>query len=107
MKKTVFTGSGVAIITPMHSDGSVNYEVLKELIEFQIKNGTDAIISCGTTGESATLSHKEHCKVIQFTIDQVAGLSLIHIYSWFKAVFSSLMFSIKVPLTKIRIRFLL
>ena len=73
MKKTVFTGSGVAIITPMHSDGSVNYEVLKELIEFQIKNGTDAIISCGTTGESATLSHKEHCKVIQFTIDQVAG----------------------------------
>ena len=73
MKKTVFTGSGVAIITPMHSDGSVNYEVLKELIEFQIKNGTDSIISCGTTGESATLSHEEHCKVIQFTIDQVAG----------------------------------
>ena len=73
MKKTVFTGSGVAIITPMHSDGSVNYEVLKELIEFQIQNGTDAIISCGTTGESATLSHEEHCKVIQFTIDQVAG----------------------------------
>ena len=44
MKKTVFTGSGVAIITPMHSDGSVNYEVLKELIEFQIKNGTEMCI---------------------------------------------------------------
>lgn len=73
MKKTVFTGSGVAIVTPMHADGSVNYQVLKELIEFQIQNGTDSIITCGTTGESATLSHEEHCKVIQFTIDQVAG----------------------------------
>ena len=63
MKKTIFTGSGVAIITPMNADGSVNYEVLGELIEFQIKNGTDAIIACGTTGESATLNHEEHCKV--------------------------------------------
>ena len=60
MKKTIFTGSGVAIITPMNADGSVNYDVLGELIEFQIKNGTDAIISCGTTGESATLDHEVH-----------------------------------------------
>lgn len=73
MKKTIFTGSGVAIITPMNADGSVNYDVLGELIDFQIENGTDAIITCGTTGESATLSHEEHCQVIQFTIDKVAG----------------------------------
>ena len=71
MKKTVFTGSGVAIITPMYEDGSVNYDVLGELIEFQIQNGTDAIISCGTTGESATLNHEDHCKVLSYTIDKV------------------------------------
>ena len=73
MKKTIFTGSGVAIVTPMNTDGSVNYDMLGQLIEFQIANGTDAIITCGTTGESATLSHEEHCKVIQFTIDKTAG----------------------------------
>lgn len=73
MKKTVFTGSGVAIITPMYSDGSVNYETLEQLIEFQVQNGTDAIITCGTTGESAVLDHKEHCDVISFTIDKVNG----------------------------------
>ena len=71
MKKTIFTGSGVAIITPMYEDGSVNYDVLGELIEFQIANGTDAIISCGTTGESATLNHEDHCKVLSYTIDKV------------------------------------
>lgn len=73
MKKTVFTGSGVALITPMNPDGSVNYSVLDELIEFQIANGTDAIITCGTTGESATLDHEEHCAVIKHTIEKVAG----------------------------------
>lgn len=73
MKKEIFTGSGVAIITPMHKDGSVNFAQLEKLIEFQIENGTDAIISCGTTGESATLSHEEHCQVLQFTIDKVNG----------------------------------
>ena len=71
MKKTVFTGAGVAIITPMHEDGSVNYEKLKEIIDFQIENSTDAIIICGTTGESATMSHQEHKDVIKFTIDYV------------------------------------
>ncbi len=71
MKKTIFTGSGVAIITPMHADGSVNYDVLGELIEFQIQNGTDAIIACGTTGESATLNHEEHCKVLEYTVEKV------------------------------------
>lgn len=73
MKNTVFTGSGVAVITPMHSDGSVNYETLEQIIEFQIENGTDSIITCGTTGESATLDHEEHCKVISFTIEKVNG----------------------------------
>ena len=71
MKKTVFTGSGVAIITPMHADGSVNYDVLGDLIEFQIANGTDAIISCGTTGESATLNDEEHRDVLLYTIKKV------------------------------------
>ena len=68
MKKTIFTGSGVAIVTPMYEDGKVNYDELARLIEFQIEQGTDAIISCGTTGESATLDHDEHCKVLDFTI---------------------------------------
>lgn len=73
MKTTIFTGSGVALVTPMHSDGSVNYEELGRILEFQIGNGTDAIITCGTTGESAVLDHKEHCEVISFTVEKVAG----------------------------------
>lgn len=72
MKKVVFKGSGVALVTPMNKDGSVNYETLEQLIEFQIKNQTDAIITCGTTGESATLSEKEHNDVIKFTVEKVA-----------------------------------
>lgn len=71
MKKTIFTGSGVAIVTPMNQDGTVNYEKIKEIIDFQIENGTDAIITCGTTGESATMSHKEHEEVMKFMIDYV------------------------------------
>ena len=73
MKKTVFTGAGVAIVTPMFEDGSVNYDVLGQLIEYQIANGTDAIISCGTTGESATLDNQEHCDVLSYTIKKVNG----------------------------------
>lgn len=73
MKKIVFKGSGVAIITPMNNDGSVNYETLEKLIEFQIENKTDAIITCGTTGESATLTEQEHHDVIKFTLEKVAG----------------------------------
>lgn len=68
----IFKGAGVAIVTPMHEDGKVNYEKLAELIEFQIANSTDAIIICGTTGESSTLTHGEHLKTIKFAIDQVA-----------------------------------
>ena len=71
MKKAPFLGSGVAIVTPMNADGSVNYDMLGQLIEFQLKNGTDAIIACGTTGESSTLTHEEHCDVIEYTIKKV------------------------------------
>lgn len=69
----LFTGAGVAIVTPMHEDGKVNYDKLAKLLEFQIANGTDAIIICGTTGESSTLTHGEHLKAIKFAIDTVAG----------------------------------
>lgn len=70
---SIFTGAGVAIVTPMNSDGSVNYPKLEELIEFQIKNHTDSIIICGTTGESSTLSHEEHLECIRFAVEKVAG----------------------------------
>lgn len=69
---SVFTGAGVAIVTPMYEDGRVNYEKLGELLEEQIAAGTDAIIICGTTGESSTLSHEEHLDVIKYAIDKVA-----------------------------------
>lgn len=68
----IFTGSGVAIVTPMKENGDVNYEKLGELLEYQIANSTDAIIICGTTGESSTLTHEEHLDVIKYAIDKVA-----------------------------------
>lgn len=71
MKNTIFTGAGVAIVTPMNADGSVNYAVLGELIEMQIAGGTDAIIICGTTGESSTLTDEEHRECIRYTIEKV------------------------------------
>lgn len=67
----IFTGAGVAIVTPMNEDGSVNYESFRKLIEFQIENGTDAIIVCGTTGEASTLSHEEHLDVIKYCVEVV------------------------------------
>lgn len=69
----VFTGAGVAIVTPFKDNGEVNYEKLAELIEFQIENSTDAIIICGTTGESSTLTHEEHLDVIKYCAEKVAG----------------------------------
>ena len=69
----IFKGAGVAIVTPMKANGEVNFEKFKELIEFQIANGTDAIIVCGTTGESSTLSHEEHLEAIKYCVDTVAG----------------------------------
>ena len=70
-KNRIFTGAGVAIVTPMNADGSVNYEAMGQLIEQQVAGGTDAIIVCGTTGESSTLTDEEHRRVIQFTVAQV------------------------------------
>lgn len=71
MKNTIFTGAGVAIITPMLEDGSVDYEGLGKLIDTQIAGGTDAIIICGTTGESSTLSDEEHLECIRYTVERV------------------------------------
>ena len=73
MGNHIFTGSGVALVTPMNSDGSVNYDVLEQLLEFHVENGTDAIIACGTTGEAATLSEEEHCKVLSFVSEKING----------------------------------
>ena len=73
MADHIFTGSGVAIVTPMNNDGSVNYDEYGRLIDFQIENGIDAIIACGTTGESATMNGEEHCKVIEYTVKKVDG----------------------------------
>ena len=70
---SIFTGAGVAIVTPMTETVAVNYPKLEELIEYQIANGTDAIIICGTTGESSTLTHEEHLEAIRFTAEKVAG----------------------------------
>lgn len=66
---SLFTGAGVALITPMKKDGSVNYEKLEEILEFQIENGTDAIIICGTTGEASTLTNEEHLECIRYACE--------------------------------------
>ena len=68
---SIFKGAGVAIVTPMKANGEVNYEEFKNLIEFQIANGTDAIIVCGTTGEASTLTHEEHLDVIKYCVEVV------------------------------------
>jgi len=69
----MFTGSMVAMVTPMHDDGSVDWTALERLVEHHIAQGTDAIVSVGTTGESATLDHDEHGEVIARTVKAVAG----------------------------------
>ncbi len=69
----IFKGAGVAIVTPFHEDGSINYGKFEELVEFQIEGGTDAIIVCGTTGESSTLTHEEHLDLIRFCVETVKG----------------------------------
>lgn len=68
MSQPIFTGAGVAIVTPMNPDGSINYELLGQLIDWQIENKTDAIVICGTTGESATMTDEEHIKAIDFAV---------------------------------------
>ena len=72
MKNTIFTGSAVAIVTPMNADGSINYDVFADLIEEQINGGTDAIVVCGTTGEASTMTDEEHIEAIRFTVEKVA-----------------------------------
>lgn len=68
---SIFTGAGVAIVTPMNEDGSVNFDSFRNLVEEQIAGGTDCIIVCGTTGEASTLSHEEHLECIKFVVDVV------------------------------------
>lgn len=71
MKNPIFTGAAVAIITPMNQDGSVNYDEFARFIDFQIENGTDAIVVCGTTGESSTLKVVEHNAAIKWCVEYV------------------------------------
>ena len=69
----IFKGAGVAIVTPFHEDGSIHFEKFAQLVEDQIAGGTDAIIVCGTTGESSTLTHEEHFEMIRFCVETVKG----------------------------------
>ena len=71
LKKRIFKGVATAIVTPLTQDGSINYDSLKNLIEFQIKSGVDAIVVCATTGEASTLSYNEHLKITEFCCEQV------------------------------------
>lgn len=71
MNKTIFTGAGVALITPMNEQG-IDFDSLGKLIDFQIENGTDALIVCGTTGEAPTLEDNEHLDAIEFTVERAA-----------------------------------
>lgn len=73
MKQPVFTGAAVAIITPMNADGSVNYQELGRIIDDQIDHGTDAVVICGTTGESPALDHEEHLECIRYAVEKAAG----------------------------------
>lgn len=73
MKKCVFTGSAVAIVTPMFADGSINWDGLGRLIDWQIDAGTDAVVICGTTGESSTMTDDEHISAIRYAVDHVNG----------------------------------
>ncbi len=73
MKEPIFTGAAVAIITPMNEDGTVNYNEFARFIDWQIENGTDAVVICGTTGESSTLEVDEHMECIRWCINYVNG----------------------------------
>jgi 4-hydroxy-tetrahydrodipicolinate synthase len=73
LRMAIFTGAGVAIVTPFNEDESINYDRLDELIDFHCENGTDSIIICGTTGESATMTEEEHLECVKFTIERAKG----------------------------------
>ena len=68
-----FSGSYVALVTPFHADGSVNFEKLRELVEWHVQQGTDGIVALGTTGESSTMSHEEDDAVARAVIETVNG----------------------------------
>lgn len=70
---SIFTGAGVAIITPFNEDGSINFDAFGKIIEDQIAGSTDAIIVCGTTGECSTMNDEEHIATIKYCVDKVAG----------------------------------
>lgn len=70
---SIFIGAGVAIVTPFNEDESINYDKLDQLIDYHCNNGTDSIIICGTTGESATMSEKEHMECVKFAIERTKG----------------------------------
>ena len=70
---SIFTGAGVAVITPFNEDGSINFEEFGRIIDDQIANSTDAIIVCGTTGEASTMDHEEHIETIKYCVERVAG----------------------------------
>lgn len=72
MKKTIFIGVGTAIVTPMNADGSINYDEFGKLIEFQIANGADALVVCGTTGEASTMPDEEHLECVGYAVKKVA-----------------------------------
>ena len=73
MKNTIFTGMATAIVTPMHTDGSIDYEALSRFVEFQIGSGINALVVMGTTGENATIEPEDQKKVIAYTVEKVAG----------------------------------
>lgn len=73
MKNTIFTGMATAIVTPMHTDGSIDYEALGRFVEFQIGSGINGLVVMGTTGENATIEPEEQKKVIAYTVEKVAG----------------------------------
>lgn len=72
-KPILFTGSGVALVTPMHPDGRINYGKLEELVDWHVEQGTDALIVCGTTGEAPTLKMEEHLEAIRVAVSRAAG----------------------------------
>ena len=73
MKNTIFTGMATAIVTPMHTDGSIDYEALGRFVEFQIGSGINGLVVMGTTGENATIEPEDQKKVIAYTVEKVAG----------------------------------
>ena len=72
MKNTIFTGVGTAIATPMNADGSINYDEFGKMLDFQVENGADAVIVCGTTGEASTMPDDEHLQCIGYAVERIA-----------------------------------